>query len=100
MAYLCGYEFAKKKLTQSKNENIPEFAVYFTAGMLAETFACIIYVPVDVIKERLQVQSNDAVKGGGNAKHYYRGSYDALTKIMKHEGLRGIYKGYLATLGE
>jgi len=33
-----------------------EFAVHFSAGMMAESVACIIYVPVDIVKERIQVQ--------------------------------------------
>jgi hypothetical protein len=63
------------------------------AGMLAETCACIVYVPVDVVKERLQVQ-----RGNEAGEMLYRGSYDAFQKILKHEGLGGIYKGYIATL--
>ena len=69
--------------------------------MLAEAIACVIYVPVDVIKERLQVQKGIQSIGGGLQKgYYYKGSLDALKKITRNEGLGGIYKGYLATLGE
>jgi len=53
--------------------------------MLAETIACVIYVPVDVVKERRQVGQ-------------YINSYDAFNKILKTEGVSGIYKGYAATL--
>jgi hypothetical protein len=92
MVYLCGYDYVKEKMRKS-NAGIPEFAIHFASGMLAETLACIIYVPVDVIKERLQVQRN---YGSSEA---YKGSFDALKKIVKIEGLSGIYKGYGATLG-
>ena len=54
--------------------------------MLAETIACIIYVPVDVIKERLQVQTNIAANGEKHT-YIYNGSYDALKKNMRNEGL-------------
>jgi len=91
MVYLCGYDYVKEKMRKD-NAAIPEFAIHFVSGMLAETFACIVYVPVDVIKERLQVQINC----GSNEA--YKGSFDALKKILKHEGLSGIYKGYGATL--
>jgi hypothetical protein len=53
--------------------------------------ACLVYVPVDVIKERLQVQH----KGGALN---YKGNWDALRKITKTEGVSGIYRGYAATL--
>ncbi|GAX23636.1 hypothetical protein FisN_12Hh209 [Fistulifera solaris] len=89
--YLCGYEAAKKGLAEQYRGN--DFVIHFTAGMIAETLACIIYVPVDVVKERMQVQH----KTGG--KLTYRNSWDALQKIAATEGLTGIYKGYAATLG-
>lgn len=93
VAYLCSYDYVKNVLSNTKRSGLPEFAVHFTAGMLAETFACIIYVPVDVVKERLQVQ-----RGIGVGSMHYHGSYDAFRKIIRDEGLRGIYKGYFATL--
>jgi len=53
-----------------------------------------VFVPVDVVKERLQVQR----KGVTDPSMNYRGSVDAVRTIMRNEGLRGIYKGYGATL--
>ena len=95
--YLCGYDIFKDRLSatfnQAKNgqKNDESFVVHFTAGILAETVACVIYVPVDVIKERLQIQNaKDSVQ--------YKGGWDALVKICKTEGPLGIYKGYGATL--
>jgi hypothetical protein len=101
MIYLCGYEWIKNRF---EARAVPEFAIHFSAGMLAETIACIIYVPVDVIKERLQVQvaqtqvQKSSSLGIANNSHYYNGSWDALKKIIRTEGLAGIYKGYGATL--
>ena len=76
--------------------------------------ACIVYVPVDVIKERLQVQhlqSTAPAAAGGtpalasatnindlNHRPYYRNGTDALFKILRQEGWYGIYRGYGATL--
>ena len=53
-----------------------------------------IFVPVDVIKERLQIQR----KGAADSALHYKGSADALRTIMRTEGLKGVYKGYGATL--
>lgn len=47
---------------------------------------------MDVIKERLQVQSTQI----HNVR--YKGSVDALRTILQQEGMRGLYKGYGATL--
>ena len=65
--------------------------MHFISGMLAEAVTCTIYVPVDVVKERMQVQR----KG---SSQIYNSSLDALRKILKTEGMSGIYKGYGATL--
>lgn len=106
--YLTGYAFFRDNITSflsNRNEgndntlssfNNKDFMVHFSSGMLAETVACIIYVPVDVIKERMQIQQRLDVKTYGNT--HYKGSWDALCSIAKTEGLGGIYKGYWATL--
>lgn len=97
--YLCSYEIAKEQLSQSRwlssssatTSSSSEFLVHFCSGMLAETFACIIYVPVDVMKERMQVSVR-------NSQGAYRNTWDALKQISKKEGISGIYRGYGATL--
>lgn len=96
MAYLLSYEKAKDSLSEHVTNN--EFVVHFSSGMIAETVACIIYVPVDVIKERMQVQRNLGSAASDGAM-LYRNSMDALIQISKSEGLSGIYRGYAATLG-
>mmetsp|Transcript_21337 Transcript_21337/g.65060 ORF Transcript_21337/g.65060 Transcript_21337/m.65060 type:complete len:202 (-) Transcript_21337:1089-1694(-) len=69
--------------------------------MAAEAISCLIFVPVDVIKERLQVQSTGEYAGKSRFTRGvtpYHNSLDALRSIAHTEGLRGIYKGYGATL--
>lgn len=53
--------------------------------------SCGIFLPVDVIKERLQVQDL-------KRSYKYKGSADAFATIMREEGVRGLYKGYVATI--
>ena len=57
VCYLCTYEYAKEQLSKqqylSTGTNDNDFIVHFSSGMIAETIACIIYVPVDVIKVRI-----------------------------------------------
>ena len=86
MLYLCSYEWMKQTMGAADHSNDSSFLVHFGGGMFAEAIACIIYVPVDVLKERLQV-SND-----------YRNSWHGVSLIVKNEGLAGIYRGYGATL--
>ena len=94
--------------SKGKNENSlttgQEFCIHLSAGMLAEVVACIIYVPVDVVKERMQVQqrvrqaSNNNLSQSVLYNYQYKSSLDAIQKIIKTEGFHGIYKGYGATL--
>jgi Mitochondrial carrier protein len=99
--YLCSYDVLKKQLQQrwdgrTGNES---FLVHFASGMMAETIACVIYVPVDVVKERMQVQHRiEASTSQLGRIPQYRGSWDALKTILRTEGLSGIYRGYGATL--
>jgi len=89
--YFGSYEYAKKKLLLFENFSKGEFFIYFMSGMFAETISCLIYVPVDVIKERRQVQNT--------VKYFaYKNDLDAIKTIIKQEGVRGYYKAYGATV--
>lgn len=90
--YLTSYEVSKNRLG---NMNLPNWLVHFSAGMLAETIACTVFVPVDVVKERMQVQK---AKTTGGQPLRYRGSWHCFKTILAEEHWRGIYKGYGATL--
>ncbi|KAF1330308.1 hypothetical protein FI667_g5201, partial [Globisporangium splendens] len=101
--YLTSYEVSKDSL-QSIDvfRNSPSLS-YLGAGMLAEALSCVLWVPIDVIKERMQVQSKVAAATSGSAGKtaqtlYYRNTVHAIQTIMKTEGLSGMYKGYMATL--
>jgi hypothetical protein len=89
----------KPNLTQGQ-----EFAVHFSSGILAEAVTCIIYVPVDVVKERMQVQCRESLTPNNDTlrkppqSYQYNGSWDALQQIIRTEGVKGIYRGYWATL--
>lgn len=90
--YLTSYEITKRNLLEYNNTlKTSPFIIYFSSGMIAEALCCLLFVPVDVVKERLQVQNK-------NTNIKYNGSYDAFVKIIKHEGINGLYKGYKATL--
>lgn len=47
--------------------------------------------PVDVIKTRLMNASTDK-----NSGRHYNGFFDCLIKIIKHEGIKGFFKGLTA----
>ena len=88
--YLSSYEYLKKDLS-SRRPDLPTFVTEFLCGFGAEAFSCCLWVPVDVTKERLQVQ-DPSVKGR------YRSSYDAVRTVARMEGVTGLYRGYFSTL--
>jgi hypothetical protein len=84
--YFTSYELSKRALAGA-----PAAPSHFVAGMAAEAVSCVIYVPVDVVKERLQVRALGG-GGGGGGGGWWRG-------VTHGEGARGLYRGYWATLG-
>ena len=66
---------------------------------MAEALSCVLWVPIDVIKERMQVQTKP-LSGALQQQQqlYYRNTMDALQTIARTERLGSLYKGYLATL--
>ncbi|CAG8579794.1 22860_t:CDS:2 [Racocetra persica] len=57
------------------------------AGSLGAIFALSITYPLDIIKTRLQVQTK------GICDEYYESTIDAIHKILKAEGILGLYTG-------
>lgn len=43
--------------------------------------------PLDLVKNRMQLS------GAGGQQRQYKNSFDALTKILRNEGIVGIYTG-------
>lgn len=55
------------------------------AGVSAAVAAQLVWTPVDVVSQRLMVQTN---------KRRYINGIDAFRKIMNSDGLRGLYRGF------
>lgn len=100
--YFTSYEYIKTLISRVRiiNNHTPQFLQHFTAGMLAECVSCVLWVPIDVVKERLQTQSNlvQTAKVKNMQVTQYTGNLNAIVQISRQEGLRGIYKGYGATV--
>ncbi|KAF8929500.1 mitochondrial carrier domain-containing protein [Dissophora ornata] len=95
--YLGVYEHATTVLERNfpdrhnTNSAMREVAVAGTAGFLAEAMSAILYVPTDIVSQRLRVQSE--LKGGSHMT-----SIDVFKSIYKTDGIRGYYQGFMATL--
>jgi len=81
--YFGGYETAKGFLGGGQS-GVGNFA----AGIFAQLCGSLAWVPMDVIKERLQVEGQVKV---ANA---YTGSFDAFRQILQHEGVVGLYRAF------
>lgn len=89
--YFGAYEYWKKKTLEYDFFQRHSFISYLSAGMFAETIAWLVFVPTDVLKERLQVQSKLNT-------YNYKSDANAFVQIIKGEGVRGLYKAYPATV--
>ena len=58
---------------------------HLLSGFMAQIVSCSLWLPIDIIKERLQVQSE--------LKMYnYKGPVEAIKKINITEGIIGLYR--------
>ncbi|KAF1864838.1 hypothetical protein Lal_00031801 [Lupinus albus] len=99
-----------KKWIEDSHPSLRGHWAHFIAGAVGDTLGSFVYVPCEVMKQRMQVQgtimswSSDtmingaAVKPGAQIYGYYTGMFNAGCTIWKTQGLRGLYAGYLSTL--
>ncbi|CAN6477202.1 unnamed protein product [Victoria cruziana] len=83
---------------------------HFIAGGVGDTLGSFIYVPCEVMKQRMQVQGTQkswksvvsqehiCSKYGKQMYGYYGSMLQAGSSIWKQEGVRGLYAGYWSTL--
>ncbi|KAL8528493.1 hypothetical protein ACS0TY_006063 [Phlomoides rotata] len=57
------------------------------AGMMASLCSQAVFVPVDVVSQRLMVQ-------GYSGHASYTGGLDVVRKVIKADGIRGLYRGF------
>jgi len=78
-------------MAEKKSAQRPVYLQYVIGGG-SGMGATIVVQPLDLVKNRMQLS------GAGGAKKEYKNTFDALTKILKNEGVTGIYKGLGAGL--
>ncbi|XP_015877271.2 peroxisomal nicotinamide adenine dinucleotide carrier [Ziziphus jujuba] len=88
------YETMLKKLKQSRASNKNGNSVVtaleiFLLGALAKLGATVVTYPLLVVKSRLQAKQLTT----GDKRHHYKGTLDAILKMIHHEGFYGFYKG-------
>ncbi|KAA8534107.1 hypothetical protein F0562_031700 [Nyssa sinensis] len=80
----------KKRRASSKkgNDGITALEI-FLLGALAKLGATVVTYPLLVVKSRLQAKQVT----GGDKRHHYKGTFDAILKMIRYEGFYGFYKG-------
>ncbi|KAF8973459.1 hypothetical protein BGZ46_009833, partial [Entomortierella lignicola] len=80
------YEVLRKYLTP-EGEIAPSIARKLLCGALAGSIAQTITYPLDVLRRRMQVTQMESVS------YKYSSTWDGVKQIIRHEGVRGLYKG-------
>ncbi|KAM5346494.1 hypothetical protein ACJ41O_009499 [Fusarium nematophilum] len=75
------------------NDKPLPFVYQFAAGAIAGVSEILVMYPLDVVKTRVQLQTNTAA--GADA---YNGMLDCFRKIIKHEGFSRLYRGISAPI--
>ncbi|KAK5576067.1 hypothetical protein RB653_007205 [Dictyostelium firmibasis] len=95
--YFLGYEYSKQWVTERYGKRWGDSTItHFSAGFVADALGSLIWVPMDIIKQRLQVQTNTQKLNPNQT--YYKGSFHAGKVILQEEGIRGLYRGFMPAL--
>ncbi|XWS65883.1 hypothetical protein CRYUN_Cryun05aG0151900 [Craigia yunnanensis] len=90
MLYETMLKKLKKRQSLSKQGNSGVTALeIFLLGALAKLGATVVTYPLLVVKSRLQAKQVTT----GDRRHHYKGTLDAILKMIRYEGFSGFYKG-------
>ncbi len=93
--YFYTYESAKAFGLQRTEGRNPD-AVYFCAGAASELFASLVFVPLEVVKSRMQLGENPNRATGGvvSSTTNFKTVREALIEIYKERGFSGLTAGW------
>ncbi|KAG8526980.1 uncharacterized protein KY384_008409 [Bacidia gigantensis] len=101
-AYALGIEaagpvsdVADKAVSNTKRylHNVLESLHHFALGSVAGAFGAFMVYPIDLVKTRMQNQ-----RAGRVGQVLYKNSIDCAKKVIKNEGVKGLYSGVLPQL--
>jgi solute carrier family 25 (mitochondrial phosphate transporter), member 23/24/25/41 len=84
------FEFDSNKTTTSSETDDPPPLARLISGGVAGCTACVACYPLDLVRTRLTTELP--------GQEHYKGITDAFAKIVKEEGIRGLYAGISPTL--
>ncbi|KAF5453641.1 hypothetical protein F2P56_028532 [Juglans regia] len=78
----------RRALSRKGNSGVTALEI-FLLGALAKLGATVVTYPLLVVKSRLQAKQVST----GDKRHHYKGTSDAILKMIRYEGFYGFYKG-------
>ena len=95
--YFLTYEAAKEAGLRATGGRHAD-AVFFASGAASELFASVVFVPLEVVKSRMQLGANPRRATGGvvASETNFRTVREALAGIYAERGLRGLTAGWQA----
>lgn len=95
-----------QKWIEESHPNLAGHWAHFLAGGIGDTLGSFVYVPCEVMKQRMQVQGTKTSwssmaskkKSGSQMYGYYSGMFQAGGSILKEQGPRGLYAGFWSSL--
>lgn len=88
--YGLGKDFISRHYNEGKEQPWVHLAAAANAGIVTSTCTN----PIWLIKTRLQLDKSAA---GSPSSRQYKNSYDCLRKVLRDEGIRGLYRGLSAS---
>ncbi|KHN17849.1 peroxisomal nicotinamide adenine dinucleotide carrier-like [Glycine soja] len=79
----------KRRAWSKKGSNGVTALEIFLIGALAKLGATVVTYPILVVKARLQARQDKT----GDKRHHYKGTWDAIIKMIRYEGFNGFYNG-------
>jgi solute carrier family 25 iron transporter 28/37 len=88
--YFAAYEWSKNTLNRlTDNLDDKSTSVHLAAGLFADAAGACTWTPMDVVKQKLQVQKLT----GGDIK--YKNSLQTAALILKEDGIRGLFRVFI-----
>eukprot|EP01088_Endostelium_zonatum_P021667 TRINITY_DN8706_c0_g1_i1.p1 TRINITY_DN8706_c0_g1~~TRINITY_DN8706_c0_g1_i1.p1 ORF type:complete len:367 (-),score=58.79 TRINITY_DN8706_c0_g1_i1:2-1102(-) len=99
--YYLSYEASKSvlyKLFEKQGSTHLAPIAALASGALAEAISGVVWIPLDAITQRLQIQGSNSSEGSHKNGPTYRGGWHCFTSILKEEGVTGLYRGYMPAM--
>ncbi|KAF3162122.1 hypothetical protein TWF225_006254 [Orbilia oligospora] len=92
------YGNGKRILADNFNNGQESTGVHLTAAIIAGLVTGTATNPIWLVKTRLQLDKDTALaKTGSTYSRQYKNSWDCIRQTVRHEGIRGLYRGLSAS---